>query len=171
LIAFNLDRFQKVVGRKSKFKIINSIVDQLEYAGCRFVKMVDMQDGHGKGSEGINNKCFKYWMVMNQKDARIKVAHALRDKRKSQDHVAALARLKERLVVEGITSGISADSRYIAANAMMLTVEFSGDEPETLIKARLCDAIDSVGAQPLYDETSNLLLHSPKKERDTNLNK
>ena len=86
---------------------------------------------------------------MNQKEARIKVAHALRDKRKNICHAAALARLKERITVEGIASDLGSDSPYIAANAMMLTVEFSGSESEGLIRALLCDAIDLVGA-PTY---------------------
>ena len=82
---------------------------------------------------------------MSRSEGGVKVAHALRDKRQSHDHEAALARLKIRTEVHDETSDILKDAHFIAANAMMLCVELSGRESEALIKALLCNAIDSVG--------------------------
>jgi hypothetical protein len=82
---------------------------------------------------------------MSLKEIRVKVAHALRDKRQSHDHEAALARLKVRTEVDDKNSDVITDSHYIAANAMILNVKLTGRESETLMKALLCDAIDSVG--------------------------
>jgi hypothetical protein len=93
----------------------------------------------------VKDSSTERWEVMSSKEGRVKVAHALRDKRQSNDHDAVLTRLEMRTAVHDDSSDIFKDSHYIAANAMILTVELSGNESETLIKALLCDAIDSVG--------------------------
>jgi hypothetical protein len=141
LISFNLDRYQRAKGRPQKSRVINSIVDQLTYAGCRFVKR------YGKKSEHAKNKAYSGNLkeIMPPKEIRLKIAYALRDKRQSHDHEEALARLKLRIEVDNDTSDTLMDSHYIAANAMILTVNLTGQEGETLIKTLLCDAIDSVG--------------------------
>jgi hypothetical protein len=150
LISFNLDRYHRAEGRPQKSKVVNSIVDQLTYAGCRFVKICerfpkDITESNGDGSVNCKGTYIERYQVMNLKQARLKVSHALRDKRQNQDHEAALARLKIRSEICDGVSDIPKDSLYIAANAMILTVNLSGQESETPVKALLCDAIDNVG--------------------------
>jgi hypothetical protein len=144
LISFNLERYRIAKGRKLKSKVIDSIVDQLTYGGCRFVKRAKSSDQKNKVdvSDEESSEC---WEIMSHKESRTKVAHALRDKRECLDHEPAFSRLKSRTESLDTLSKLGSDSLYIAANAMILTVELTGRESETLIKALLCDAIDSVG--------------------------
>jgi hypothetical protein len=142
LISFNLDRYQRVNGRRQKSKVIRSIVDQMMYAGCRFLKKCEEPSDHVWNENNMNND---RWHIIIPKEIRLKVSHALRDNRQTYNHEAALARLKVRIEVHDDTSGMLKDSHYIAANAMILNVKLTGRESETLIKALLCDAIDSVG--------------------------
>lgn len=144
LISFNLERYRIAKGRKLKSKVIDSIVDQLTYAGCRFVKRAKSSDKKNK-VEATDDESSECWEIMSHKESRTKVAHALRDKRECQDHEPAFSRLKTRTESLDTHSRLGQDSLYIAANAMILTVELTGRESETLIKALLCDAIDSVG--------------------------
>ena len=145
MISLNLERYRLAKRAKLKSKVIDSIVDQLTYADCRFVKKANAIDQKEKSKEIVDNAPPEYWEVMNHKESRTKVAHALRDKRESNDHEPAFARLKSRTEALDTESKIGSDLLYIAANAMILTVELTGRESETLIKALLCDAIDSVG--------------------------
>jgi hypothetical protein len=154
LISFNLDRYRIAKGRPQKSRVIDSIVDQLTYAGVRFVKSDKKASEHSKDKSFVVNEktiVIERWEVMNPKEVRLKIAHALRDKRQCQDHEAALARLKLRIEADDNTSDIHMDSHYIAANAMILTVNLTGRESETFTKALLCDAIDSVGVSTIVD--------------------
>jgi hypothetical protein len=144
LISFNLERYRMAKGRKLKSRLIDSIVDQLTYAGCRFVKRAKSSDQKNK-VEVSDDESSECWEIMSHKESRTKVAHALRDKRECLDHEPAFSRLKTRTESLDTLSKLGSDNLYIAANAMILTVELTGRESETLIKALLCDAIDSVG--------------------------
>jgi hypothetical protein len=154
LISFNLGRYRRAKGRPQKSRVINSIVDQLTYAGCRFVKK------YTKTSEQDKNEAYsasekwigmEQWEIMPPKEGRDRVAHALRDKRQSYDHEEALVRLKLRKETDDDTSNTLMDSHYIVANAMILNVNLTGRESLTLIKTLLFDAIDSVGASTVVD--------------------
>jgi hypothetical protein len=82
---------------------------------------------------------------MSPEEGRFNVYQALQEKRQSQDHEAALARLEIRAKVHDDSSGMLKDAHYIAANAMILYVDLPGKESETRIRELLCEAIDRVG--------------------------
>jgi hypothetical protein len=114
--------------------------------------MIDSSDQKNEDKD-MDEQPAECWEIVNHKESRTKIAHALRDKRESQDHEAAFSRLKIRNEELENLSKCGLDSLYIAANAMILTVELTGRESETLIKALLCDAIDSVGEHTASDCT------------------
>lgn len=141
LISFNLFRFKETKNRKIKSKVIDSILDQLIFEGCRFLKEALGLDQ----SNSFEEKRNVTWEIMNIRESRTKVAHALRDKRQNHDLSAVLARLKARTGVHDNHSDLASHSHYIAANAMLLTVKISLRESEARVHSLLCNTIDSVG--------------------------
>jgi hypothetical protein len=160
LISFNLHRFKESNGRKSKSKVINSILDQLTFAGCRFVTKTN----NSENCESQEDRKVDAWEVVSKKDSRKKVAHAFRDKRHSQDFSSILARLQIRTGFQNRNPEHMPDSHIIAANAMMLTVKLSGNDRESYVNAVMCDAIDTVGAETDYFvRNRNFALHDQSR--------
>jgi GTP-dependent phosphoenolpyruvate carboxykinase len=122
--------------------VINSILDQIIFAGCRFVTKTEIS-GHGHTFE--KKRKMEQWEIVSKNDARKKIAHAFRDKRHGQDFSHLMSRLETRTGFQKSPEDIP-DSHYIAANAMMLTVKLSENDRESYVNAVLCDAIDNVGA-------------------------
>jgi hypothetical protein len=143
LISFNLNRFKEAKRRKFKTKVIDSILDQVIFAGCRFLK--EAKDSNPCNSMETNRS--DAWEVLDIRDSRLKIAHALRDKRQSYDLAEVLARLKARTGVQGTDSDMASHSHYIAANALILTVKLSMQETDIHINRVLCNTIESVGLE------------------------
>jgi hypothetical protein len=145
LISLNLERHRRAKTTKDKHKVIDSIMDQLSFANCRFVKRANIFHQKDTSTEINDQAPSEYWELLNYKESRIKVVRAFHRIQKCQDSESAFARLKKRTELLDVQSNLGSDSLYIAANAMILSVKLTGSESPKMIKTLLCDAIASVG--------------------------
>jgi hypothetical protein len=136
-----------------KARVINSLLDQLAYAGYRFVK---------RSSKVLLSTSTKHvghsFETLNAQESRDKVKHALRDNRYDPALLASLRRLETRNARSTCQHQDDIpDAHYIAANARILNVPLSGKESETRMKELLIEAVDSVGSQEDLIDGRNIL--------------
>jgi hypothetical protein len=140
LITLNHKRLQ-VPSRKSKGSVINSVLDQLTKAECRFLKRATNEDRPADTASTTRKE--KCWVALSQSESRAKISHAFRDKRHDPDVFLFLKHIQERIVVPNRCQGLSRDAVFEAVNAKILATSLEGSEADHHIKYLLMRVVES----------------------------
>jgi hypothetical protein len=105
-ISLNLNRYRYAINRKAKRKVVDSILQEIESAGGRFLEKVATQVGD-------------HLIVVSAKTSRLKVSHALRDKIPLNTIQKAKIRLRELFKHHTMKNENSEESVYNAINDMI----------------------------------------------------
>jgi hypothetical protein len=105
-IALNLNRYRYAINRKTKRKVVDSILQQIESAGGRFLEKASTHEED-------------HLIVVCAKVSRLKVSHALRDKIPLNAIQKAKIRLRELFKHHTMKNEDSEENVYNAINAMI----------------------------------------------------
>jgi hypothetical protein len=109
--------------------VISSILEQFTNAGSRFIKRVKTERLSATATS--REPC---WEIVSKAEARLKISHALRDKRHDPDLSLLFARIQDTIVAPNRLQALSSDTLYKAINAKILTVKLTGMETDAYIK-------------------------------------
>jgi hypothetical protein len=135
IVALNRDRYVYAPNRKTKGVVVNSIVNQVQLVGGRFLEL----------TKHLNNEIF--WSLVIPNVAREKVAHALRDKYPLDSERIGFRTLKNNIANFSRRNDLKEDDLYDLVNSYILTTDLPS----------MKNASDSYIEEILFKELARLL--------------